>query len=578
MNKLKVFFILPIFLICLKLRAENNLQYIETYEIASGHSHSCALTAVGVKCFGNAESVTTKPPVVFKKPHSLKVANRFSCVMVDEGIRCWGEIPGTTNTNILISQSSLPKPKLLSLGYDHACAVSYKDQIKCWGRNDFKESTPPLKLKKISEISLGMSNSCAIADGKVVCWGMAVTGSIDVPPDLVNPRNLTSGWWHHCVQTDNGIKCWGSPYKEYITPDDAAIKEFSSGGFFNCAIVPEGVKCWDEKGKANLVERSFGASKLSVGSTIACAVTAEIGVICWKLSNKGDYKLMASYVPAGGISAIEHLSAGQASTCAYGDEGKLKCWGGNFDGALNVPPLFPGPITQLSLGSHRTCVIKDSLLTCWGDSNSEYKTPANLGNVSFVSSGGNHVCAGSSEKIKCWGENIRGALDIPKDLTQFSQLSSGMLHSCAVASGQVTCWGGEGLIKNVNPPKKMTNPKAICAGGTFSCGIDAAGKVQCWGEKIAFSDKGLDSIEANKVLRVPEEIVGALEISCGLSHGCAIYKGKIKCWGSAGTPPVIKNPRMLTAGWNHTCAVGDKGLSCWGSMIGMEMPNYSLEK
>ncbi|MFA6237726.1 MAG: hypothetical protein WC635_10400 [Bacteriovorax sp.] len=575
-------FLLIVF--CFRASASVNPQYTETLEISAGHSHVCALTAIGVKCFGNAESVTTNAPKNLKMPKFLRAGNRFSCTIVDEGIRCWGEIPNNSKTDILISNATLPRPKLLSIGYEHACAVSYNDKIKCWGRNDHGESLPPQGLKNISELSLGMNNSCAISNGKVICWGIFSTGSRDVPLDLVNPRNLTSGWWHHCVQTDNGIKCWGSPYQNYTSPDDSNIKEFASGGAFNCALVAEGVKCWDERGKTALVEGSAGALKLSIGSTVGCAVTEAAGVICWRLSNKGIYKRMLSFVPSGSITKIEHISASHASTCAYGDEGKLKCWGGNFDNALDVPANFPGPLTQLSLGSHRTCAIKDLQLSCWGDSNSDYATPSKLGNVSFVSSGGNHICAGNEQSLKCWGDNIRGALDIPKELKNFSSVSAGMLHSCAVADDQVTCWGGTGLIKNVNPLKKLMRPKAICAGGTFSCGILSNGKVQCWGEKIPLSDKGLDSDTANKVLEVPEEIVDATEISCGQSHGCAIYNGKIKCWGgpefmpSRLAPPVVKNPRMLSAGWYHTCAVGDKGLICWGTMIGMNMPNYSLEK
>ena len=92
---------------------------------------------------------------------------------------------------------------------------------------------------------------------------------------------------------------------------------------------------------------------------------------------------------------------------------------------------------------------------------------------------------------------------------------------------------------------------------------------------------------ANKVLDVPAEVENAnvAEISCGLSHACAIYNGKVKCWGDSqflperfSVPAVLKNPRKLTAGWNHTCALGDNGLSCWGTMLNINMPNYSLEK
>ena len=563
--------------------------FAETFDISVGRSHICALTSIGVKCFGNSEDVTIRSPTIGTNPRNLRTGNRFSCMIVDEGVRCWGEIPNSSQTEILMGKKVILNPKLLSVGYEHACAVSDNDIIKCWGRNDFGETDVPAGLKNITEISLGMNNSCVISDGKVVCWGLRIEGNIDVPENLLNPRNLTSGWWHHCVQTDAGIKCWGYPYKDYISPDDITIKEFTSGGFYNCAIVASGVKCWDETGKTALVDDSAGATKLSVGSTNACAVTPDKGVICWRLEivQKGNYKLLKSFVPSGGITDIKYVSASHASTCVYGDAGNIKCWGFNPVGALDVPATVTDPISQLSVGSHKTCVISNSILNCWGDSDSSYNIPNNLGNVSFVSSGGNHVCAGTNEKITCWGDNIRGALDIPLNLTNISQISSGLSHVCVVSNNEVNCWGGIGLIKNINPPKKMMNARSICAGGTFSCGVSETGGTQCWGDKIQFvGNTSLIDETKNKVLNIPREVQDAnvVEISCGLSHACAIYNGKIHCWGDTGflperlLAPVIKNPRQLTAGWNHTCALGDNGLTCWGTMLNMNMPNYSLEK
>jgi alpha-tubulin suppressor-like RCC1 family protein len=578
------------FALCVFTNAFADNVFTESFDISVGRNHVCALTSLGVKCFGNSENVTLKSPTIGQNYRFLQTGNRFSCLIEDLGVRCWGEIPNSKQAEVLMGKNIILKPKLLSVGYEHACAVSEMDKIKCWGKNDFGETNVPANLKKITEISLGMNNSCVIADGVVVCWGMSIEGTIDVPVGLKNPRNLTSGWWHHCVQSDEGIKCWGYPYKDFIAPDDPTIKEFASGGFYNCAIGDTGVKCWDETGKTTLVDDSVGAYKLSVGSTNACAITTDKGVICWRLGivNKGNYKLLKSFVPSGGITNIEYVSAGHASTCVYGDAGNIKCWGLNPASALDVPATIPEPISLLSLGSHRTCSIANSVLSCWGDMDSSYNTPINLGNITFASSGGNQVCAGTQDNIRCWGENIRGALDVPKNLTNITQLSSGFSHVCAVSNNEVICWGGEGLIKNVNPPKKMMNARAICAGGTFSCGITELGKTQCWGDKIQFlgDEKTIDET-ANKVLNIPAEVENAnvAEISCGLSHACAIYNGKVKCWGDSqflperfSVPATLKNPRQLTAGWNHTCAVGDNGLSCWGTMLNINMPNYSLEK
>jgi alpha-tubulin suppressor-like RCC1 family protein len=557
--------------------------FLESFDISVGVNHVCALTSAGIKCFGNSGNITLKAPPVIKNALGVHSGNRFSCVMVKEGIRCWGEIPGFTQSDILIGQSVLKNPKLLSVGYEHACGVSNKNSIKCWGGNDYGESSPPSNLKNISEISLGMSNGCVIADGKVVCWGLPFAGSLEIPDNIINPRNLTSGWWHHCVESDSGLKCWGYPYKDSVLPDDPSIKEISSGGFFNCAIVAEGVKCWDDKGKTALVEDSLSATAISVGSTFGCAITTDKGVFCWKLSIKGDYKRLKSFVPSGGITRIENVSAGNASTCVYGDDQRLKCWGYNPDGALDVPDTIAGPLQSLSLGTHKLCTLNSSVLSCFGGvPKSDYDIPKNLGNVTMISSGGYHICAGTSDALNCWGDDIRDALNVPKNLKNITNIAAGFSHACAVADQTVTCWGGTGLIKNVNPLQKMISPKAICAGGTFSCAIDNGGRVSCWGTKIPLAGEVASS---NSVLNVPAEITSAVEISCGLNQACAIYNGKVKCWGNGQIFPenlspqaIIKNPHNLTAGWSHTCALGDSGLSCWGDMLNLDMPNYSLEK
>lgn len=587
LNGLLSLIILSTFFTPFHLNAEIRGQYFESSDLTVGSNHVCAVTSGGVKCFGNAEAVTTKIPTTLKTVTQLQAGNRFSCGLTDKGVRCWGEIPGTTKKDLLIGQRELKEPRLLAVGYDHACAVGKNNKIKCWGKNEMGEGTPPEGLTNITELSLGMTNSCAIADKKIICWGIKNTGSTEVPENLTNPRNLTSGWWHHCVETDEGAKCWGHPYNETVNPDDPTISGVVSGGLLNCAMSSTGVKCWDETGKTSLLEGSESTKKLKMGSSLICAITDEHGIMCWKQRSEG-FKKMMSFVPSGGIANIEKIAAGNANTCVYGDNEEVKCWGNNPDGSLDIPTQIPGPLSAFSLGARRLCTISKEGPKCFGGQRIDFDVPKNLGDVSMISSGGYQICAASKSKLSCWGDDIRDALQVPSSLTNISMISSGFTHACASANNEVTCWGGSGLIRGVNPDKKMKNPRAICAGGTFSCGIDEWGKVSCWGSKISFSSemgKELFGMDTKAVLKVPRKISDAVEISCGLSHACAIYKGQINCWGDRGltgtklSPKVaVKNPRMLTAGWNHTCAMGDNGLACWGDELNLEMPKYSLEK
>lgn len=572
--------------------------FLESREITVGNNHSCALTSQGVKCWGEAEQDTLKAPFdLATNPRNLAAGNRFSCMIIDEGIRCWGEIPETNKNDVLFGQSELNLPKLLSVGHNHGCAVSTDNHIKCWGENLFGETNPPQGIGNISEISSGMNNTCAIADGRVHCWGLNTTGSLDVPDGLRNPRNLTSGWWHHCVATDDGIACWGNPYKKYTVPEEVKnLTQFTSGDFYNCAIAPEGVKCWDHKGRVKLVEESTGATKVSVGSAIGCAISPAKGVFCWKLYGENAYKLTKSYVPSGGIKEITHLEAGYNSTCAYGDGGKLKCWGANPYGSLTVPETLTGRITRISHGSKRTCAVSNAKVSCWGDTDKYYDVPENIGNISYVAVGGYHVCAASPEKARCWGENEGGVMEVPRSVTNISKLVAGNFHACAEANYEVVCWGGKTFVSGVNPSEKIQYPRAMCAGSTFSCAITVDGHVKCWGRKEVPNEPPpptetetpptppqtfRGSNFAQGFNYTPSSLKNATEIACGNSHACAVVENQVKCWDTDGSilkVPEMINPRKLTAGANHTCALTDAGLKCWGGMLNMEMPDYSLTK
>lgn len=562
-------------------------QYLESLDLAVGMNHVCANTVAGVKCFGNAEEVTTKVPADLKNISQLQAGSRFTCGITGRGIRCWGEIPGSRKRDMLIKKRELKNPRLLAVGVEHACAVGDNDQVKCWGKNEQGEGTVPPGLKNITELSAGLTNTCAIADKKVVCWGIQSTGSTQVPEGLINPRQLTSGWWHHCVQTDEGPRCWGHPFRDQVLPDDPSITTFFSGGLLNCGVGRTGVKCWDETGKTQQLSDSESARVLKVGSSFVCALTPVHGLMCWS-QRSGQFKRMLSFVPAGGLSHIEWIAAGNASTCIYGDDDEVKCWGNNPEGALDVPKKIPGPLYAFSLGARRLCTLEKNGPKCYGSEGRDFDVPKNLSDITMISSGGYQICAAGNQKVYCWGEDVRDGLQVPTGLSQITQLTSGFTHACAVANSQTTCWGGTGLIQGVNPSEKMENPRAICAGGTFSCAIESGGRVNCWGSQIPWNQlwaKELQAESAKAVLNVPRTIQNAVELACGLSHACALYNGQVKCWGNTGwkaaklAPKIaVKNPHHLTAGWNHTCVLGDDGLSCWGEGSNLEMPTYSLEK
>ena len=81
------------------------------------------------------------------------------------------------------------------------------------------------------------------------------------------------------------------------------------------------------------------------------------------------------------------VTAGRSHTCALLFDKSVKCWGGNYYGALgiggwhrgdepgemgdNLPAVDLGPdhvATAISAGSHHTCALLfDKSVKCWGD-------------------------------------------------------------------------------------------------------------------------------------------------------------------------------------------------------------------
>ena len=165
------------------------------------------------------------------------------------------------------------------------------------------------------------------------------------------------------------------------------------------------------------------------------------------------------------------------------------------------------------------------------------------------------------------------------------------------------CWGLGGLIGDTNDGGSgmgsavPVTPLGLGSGATFvetgdhhTCAITTSGAVLCWGTN---GDGELgDGTSMTRTWPVPVQGLdaGAVSLSLGTSHSCAIMiDGRVKCWGSntlgqiSGSLPFSRNlpPSdvfglgsgvfALAAGHGSTCVIRgtppNGSVYCWGAGI-----------
>ena len=130
----------------------------------------------------------------------------------------------------------------------------------------------------------------------------------------------------------------------------------------------------------------------------------------------------------------------------------------------------------------------------------------------------------------------------------------GSYHVCAVELDEsVVCWGDLG-----RPPPAGAF-RVLAGASDFHCGLDAAGRAQCWGSG------------ANRRLDAPAESLSALSIGSS-GHGCGLVAAdsRVVCWGrdDFGETAAPAGPfDAVSAGEFYTCGIrgNDASLVCWGN-------------
>lgn len=265
------------------------------------------------------------------------------------------------------------------------------------------------------------------------------------------------------------------------------------------------------------------------------------------------------------------LAAASGRTCAISNLGYVSCWGYN----PTAVPKDLGKVTQISAGMSNICVLDVQWkVRCWGsDRYGLLEIPANLGIVTQVSVGSTHICVLTfTQQVSCWGNGEKGRTAVPSDLGKALQVIAADSYSCAVTvQGSVRCWG---LFPTT---REFTNWQLWALRQSTISQISVRKNIPCYLSSGYVSCAG--SLPYENGITQPQEykegFIGEFsQVSAGGLNTCALtFKGDPKCWGPNNegeslVPTDLGKITQVSAGTSHTCAVNNQGLvKCWGANV-----------
>ncbi|MGE3974490.1 MAG: RCC1 domain-containing protein [Bdellovibrionales bacterium] len=326
----------------------------------------------------------------------------------------------------------------------------------------------------------------------------------------------------------------------------APIKDVFVGGRNGCVSLIDGsIKCWgdNDTGQLGLGDNTIrGDQPNEMGANLP---TPQLGT---------------------GLK-IKEYAGGTIHNCALFENGRVKCWGYNYTGALGLghtqtlgrnagemgdrlPFVELGTdikVKHLAVGFYNTCaVFEDGKIKCWGRNNAGQlglgdrrdrgDEPGEMGaNLPFIDLGSGEkvenvwvgrdaICALlQNKKIKCWGYNTNGQLGLGDQQNRGDTPSEMGANLPYVDLGQ-----------NVDV-------QSLSMGGNHVCAVTTAMQIKCWGSNV-YGELGLGDTESRGdkpnemgtnlpyVDLGPHELV--VRVATYFEGTCAqLMNRTVKCWG-----------------------------------------------
>lgn len=404
-------------------------------------------------------------------------------------------------------------------GDAHSCALDPEGQVYCWGSNEYGQLGLPLDVAALSVprqvelpdgarvqgLAAGSQHTCAITDREtLICWGrndvgqlgrpasaFAAPGAIVPPPALATAAfvAVAAGRAHTCAvyiqpqvsdagEGDAGppavfrLSCWGDNGNLQLAQADVAYSD-----------LPTDVR----RGANAVVVGSPANSSLALGSDFSVAsLRSSDGyrVQAWGRAAEGQLATDPDSGPrptptsvltedGGTLDGVVDVASGAAHSCVAVRVGIAPDAGGASDADSDAGESDAGPDED---GGDASAMPgnSDLQLVCWGrndrgelarDTASPYEKPALAADpprrASVLVVGGRVTCLLGEGQLRCAGANDQGQLGLGvADEAAHAALapvrgldwdivaaSMGARHACALVQtpipgiAQVACWG-----------------------------------------------------------------------------------------------------------------------------------------
>lgn len=601
-------------------------------------------------------------------------------IMGDKTIKCWGRnnqgqlgLGFTSDFAYPTTVPGITNVKQIALGANHTCILNTANQVFCWGANSKGQiaqgttvqfSAIPQQISSLSgskKVSLGYEHSCAVtSNDKVKCWGLNTSGQLGIgsqqntyiPTDAINFENdvvvaIDSGLGNYsCAKVlDGPLKCWGSNVRNQL--GQASNVPFLSAPtalpYFSSDVISlklgGNTTCY--QGNSNYVS-CFGSNVFGLLGNGDTSVSSQYPnpVLSVRISN------IPGYIDDIRVSSVARYLFNVPKLISLTSE-NVNVNQPNFDFDINSSIQIDGSFLEVKLNGqfvsglyyqNNKFVGTLSQPLKFGENDLEIKIQdiqGNIGSQHFrviyspeldpkkatkVASKGTTSCYLDGEGyVWCWGSNQYGQLGNETFRHSSSPIKNSYLKNikdiavskgsiCAVdISNRVWCWGGNnrGQLGQDNSelyqssyPLEVAFQKPITkviAGFDNFCAIHTDATMSCWGDNpFNIFNSAIPGAHQLKPVLYPN-LSDVKDLSIGIFNLCIIKNdGSLLCNGHNASGQVgdgtfedkvsltqlnLTNVRSVAAGIRTTCAVTNTNEGfCWGAnpsgLIGSDTDPY----